>query len=117
MLTFSYGETSAKIIIDVIRYADALRVNTTSVKTEYKNGEDIDLSGLLVYAVYENGESKELENDPVCNGYSICLGEFDKYTPGTYTITITYGNMNESFAVTVLPADGIDFSNVQYVPM
>ena len=116
VLTFSYGKTSAKIIIDVVRHAEALRLDLSSVKTEYNNGEDIDLSGLLVYAVYENGETKELENDPVCKGYSICLGEFDKFTPGVYTITITYGYMTESFTVRVLPADGVDF-NVQYTPM
>ncbi len=116
VITFTYSGISTQLLVEAIRDVDMLRLDISNVKTEYQYGEDLDLSGLIVYAEYQNGESKELANDPVCKGYSICLGEFDKYTPGVYTITITCGDITESFAVTVSPADAVDF-NVQYTPM
>ena len=117
VLTFTYEGISAKTLVDVVRDTASLSLDLAGVKTEYKYGEDIDLSGLTVYAVFANGETKELVNDPVCKGYSICLGEYDKYTPGTYTITIIYGDLAQSFEVTVSPADSVTFDNVQYIPM
>lgn len=117
VITFTYNGISTQLLVDVVRDANTLRLDISNVKTEYAYGEDLDLSGLIVYAEYQNGESKQLENDPICKGYSICYGEFDKYTPGTYTITVTYGSLTQSFEITVLPSKGVDFGNVQYTPM
>lgn len=117
VITFSYAGVSTSIVINVVRNAESLMLDTSSVKTEYRYGENIDLSELSAYAVYKNGEKKSLANDPVNGGYSIGLGGFDGYVSGTYTVTVTYGNITKTFSVTVLPAESIDFSGIQYIPM
>lgn len=117
VITFSYEGVSTSVIIDVVRNVESLVLDTSSVKKEYRYGENIDLSGLSAYAVYKNGEKASLENDPINGGYSISLGGFDGYTAGTYTVTVTYGNITKEFDVTVLPAESIDFSGIRYIPM
>lgn len=65
------------------------------VKTEYTQGEKLDLSKLVVTAVYSDGSKAEIKaGDYTVSGY-------DPNTVGEQTVTVTYGGKTASFTVTV----------------
>lgn len=65
------------------------------VKTTYTQGEELDLSGLTVTAVYSDGSKVELKaGDYTVSGY-------DPNTAGEQTVTVTYGGKTAAFTVTV----------------
>ena len=61
---------------------NALRIYTTTEKTNYKIGEEFDKNSLSVKMLYEDNTEKE-----VC-GYKI--SGFDNMKVGTQTVTVTY---------------------------
>ena len=67
---------------------------TAPEKTEYTQGEELDLTGLTVTAVYSDGTEKEITEGYTVTGY-------DADATGEQTITITYGGMTAEFTVTV----------------
>ena len=60
------------------------------------------LDGLQVYLVYTNGDRTALTEQE----YFIDLGGFDPYKPKTYTITVSYGDMNAVFSIVVAQVQG-----------
>lgn len=66
---------------------------TPPVKLEYTKGESLDLTGMVVEALYQDGTKSV-----ITDGYTV--SEL-KPEVGTQTITITYGQMTASFEVTV----------------
>lgn len=69
-------------------------------KTEYIQGEDLDLSGLVVYAVYSDGSRETIPADKY---------EVSGYEPnavGPQTITVTYNGVKTTFEVTVKAVQG-----------
>ena len=81
---------------------DKIELNTSQVKTEYAYGEQLSLDGLQVYLVYTNGDRTALTEQE----YFIDLGGFDPYKPKTYTITVSYGDMNAVFSIVVAQVQG-----------
>lgn len=73
---------------------------TAPEKTEYHLGEELDLKGLVVQGILENGEKLELSD----NLYE--LSEFNSTKAGEQTITISAigTELQDTFAVTVTPA-------------
>ena len=70
---------------------------TGPTKTEYTQGEELDLSGLVVTAVYSDGSKSEVKaGDYTVSGY-------DPDTAGEQTVTVTYGGKTAAFTVTVPP--------------
>ena len=68
---------------------------TGPAKTEYTQGEKLDLSGLVVTAVYSDSSRVELQaGDYTVSGY-------DPDTAGKQTVTVTYGGKTAEFTVTV----------------
>ena len=68
---------------------------TGPTKTEYIQGDELDLSGLTVKAVYSDGSSKEIAaGDYTVSGY-------DPNTVGEQTVTVTYEDKTADFTVTV----------------
>ena len=68
---------------------------TGPTKTEYVQGEELDLSGLVVTAVYSDGSKAEVKaGDYTVSGY-------DPDTAGEQTVTVTYGGKTAAFTVTV----------------
>lgn len=63
-------------------------------KIEYVQGEELDLTGLTITAVYSDGSSTEITEGYEVTGY-------DANMTGEQTITITYGGMSAEFTVTV----------------
>lgn len=74
-------------------------------KTEYKQGEELDLEGLIVTAVYTDGTSETRENVPVndCR-----ISGYDPDKPGEQTITVWYGEKSATFTVNVVETEDPD---------
>ena len=68
-------------------------------KEEYIIGEDLDLTGLKVYAVFENGTEEDVTDSITVTGYN-------KNSLGTQTLTISYTFINKkatlSYSVSVV---------------
>ena len=71
---------------------------TAPAKTEYVQGEALDLAGMTVTAVYSDGNRKEITEGYQVTGY-------DANAVGEQTITVTYEGMEASFTVTVKEAE------------
>lgn len=68
-------------------------------KTEYVEGEELDLTGMTVTAVYSDGREVPVDlKDVKVDGY-------DKAQVGTQTITVTYEGKEAAFTVTVKAKD------------
>lgn len=73
---------------------DSIEV-TAPDKTEYKVGEELDLSGLAVTAKYSDGDSRAISSD------AYTVSGYDKNAEGTQTITVAYAGETDTFTVTV----------------
>lgn len=72
----------------------ALEVSGT-YKTEYDEGEELNLSGMILTVVYDNGEPKNVElRDVTVSGY-------DKTKLGDQKLTIAYTGLTANVSVTV----------------
>lgn len=67
---------------------------TAPEKTEYKVGEELDLTGMTVTAVYSDGTKAA-----VTEGYTV--SGFDSETAGTKDITVTYEGKTAEFQIVV----------------
>ena len=65
-------------------------------KTEYQIGEELDLTGVKVTAVFESGKTAD-----VTEAATVDSGAFNSQKAGSYTITVTYAEKTETFVVTV----------------
>ena len=73
----------------------SITVKTAPEKTEYKIGEELDLSGIAIEATYDDGTKKEIDiKDCTVTG-------FDNTKAGTQKITVTYEEQTVTFEVTV----------------
>lgn len=63
-------------------------------KTAYIQGESLDLTGMEVYAQYDDGTEEQLSSGYTVSGYSAG-------TSGTQTITVAYEGFSAAFTVTV----------------
>lgn len=68
---------------------------TDPIKTEYKIGEELDLTGMTVKAVYSDGKEAE-----ITEGYSV--EGFDSKTAGEKEIVVTYQGKTAVFRVNVI---------------
>ncbi len=99
----SYGGKTAEFTVTVTESEEPSEPTlekielSGDVKTEYKQGEDLDLSGLTVTAVYSDGSRTEIQAGE--GGYTV--SGYDADTAGTQTVTITYGGESVTFTVTV----------------
>ncbi|MDR2827933.1 MAG: bacterial Ig-like domain-containing protein, partial [Acholeplasmatales bacterium] len=74
---------------------DHLTITSEVTKKTYVVGEELDLAGLVVKAVYEDETAVTLSSaDYTVSGY-------DKNTTGAQIITVTYGNKTATFTVSV----------------
>ena len=68
-----------------------------SCKTEYVQGEALDLTGLTITATWSTGETTEVALKDVT------VSGFDTNTPGTQTVKLTYQGAEARLTVTVKP--------------
>lgn len=66
---------------------------TVPNRLTYYVGEQFDAAGMVVTAYYNNGQQIQVLDYQISG--------FDSATPGTKTITVTYGGMSRSFSVSV----------------
>ena len=66
------------------------------VKTSYYVGEELNTDGITVTGIYDSTVKV-----PISTGYTVDDSGYDKTKPGTYTITVTYGDYSQEFQVTV----------------
>ena len=82
-------------------------------KVVYERGEELDTTGMVVTVTDNNGQTKELTADE----YTV-VG-FDSETAGEKTVTVKYGELEESFTVTVkacyiVTVNGKEYTRGQY---
>ena len=96
-ITVTYQDKTATFKVTVKADEPVVTVDSITVtgptKTEYKTGEKLDLTGLVVTAHYNTGA------EAVVTGYSV--SELDSSTAGEKTITVTYQGKTATFKVTV----------------
>ena len=115
VITVTYQGVSATLEVNVSRKLKGLKVNSNEIKATYNYGEDIDLSNLVVLAEYlDDGDDETLKHGAAKHGYSIDLGGYDKYTPGTYTITIYYLDGAVTFNVKVNAKNSVTFDDYSF---
>ena len=67
-------------------------------KTEYNVGEQLNTNGLKVYLLYDDGSKKELE----AKSYKITASPSFGKAAGYETVTVSYGEFEQSFNVRIL---------------
>lgn len=67
-------------------------------KTEYNVGEQLNTNGLKVYLLYDDGNKKELE----AKSYKITASPSFGKAAGYETVTVSYGEFEQSFKVRIL---------------
>ena len=77
-----------------------IELNTESVKKEYEIGEYLNLAGLVVKAVYSNGEKVELTAEQ----YVVDSSRFDSSSAGDKEIFVSYSGKADTFKVNVKAA-------------
>jgi DUF1680 family protein len=70
-------------------------------KTEYEQGEELDLTGIEVTATYDDGTTEVLTD-----GYEVSGYDADKI--GEQTITVSYDGLSATFTVTVKEKEELD---------
>lgn len=93
-ITVTYNKKTARFTVTVVAPAvDHIEITTEPNDKEYLEGDELDLTGLVVTAYYEN-ETSEVVTDYEVEGYnSTKIGE--------QTITVKYGGKTAQFTVTV----------------
>jgi len=96
------------LTLDTRQVVDLL-VDTSEMKTSYLVDEPLDLKGLKVIVNYSDGTTEELaEGDYI-------VTNFDSSTPGTTTISISFGGVTKTVALEILPLTCTKLT-VKYLP-
>ncbi|MCB6416695.1 bacterial Ig-like domain-containing protein, partial [Faecalimonas umbilicata] len=95
-ITVTYEEQTVTFEVTVKEPSvTSITVKTAPEKTEYKIGEELDLTGIVIEAAYDDGTKKEIDiKDCTVTG-------FDNTKAGTQKITVTYEEQTVTFEVTV----------------
>lgn len=122
-LTFSRSSTSESdvlvnwIIIEKVSEElptlESIQVSEKPVKTEYLVGEELDLSGLVVTAIYSDATTKEIDLD------EMTVTGYDKNHIGSQEVVLTYEDKMTSITVTVKEQDisiGIQYIEIKNSP-
>ncbi|MBQ7922654.1 MAG: bacterial Ig-like domain-containing protein [Clostridia bacterium] len=99
-VTVNYGGKSVSFMITVRGlFVENIAVQKAPVKTEYLQGEEIDLTGLVLTAVYENNTTQTVEFPD-----SSITCTYDFSTAGEKSVTVKYMGKECTFRVLVKPA-------------
>lgn len=97
VVTVSFGSLSSFYKINVVKNPSSITVNANAVKQNYKIGEKLDLTGLVVTATYPSGATEEV-TDYTTN----IANNSDLNTAGKFDLVVTYLNKTDSFEITVV---------------
>lgn len=94
-VTVSYKGKTTSFSVNVVDVAvNELAIQENITKKTYSIGEKLDTSGLCLIATYNNGETGLIDT-----GF---ITDYDFSTPGTKTVTVSYGGKSTSYQVEVL---------------
>ena len=98
-ITVTYEGKTATFTVTVKEKAEEGKLESINVtaptKVEYQKGEELDLTGMVVTAVYGDGHEVTVDlSEVTVEGYN-------KDQAGTQVITVTYAGKTASFTVTV----------------
>ena len=90
----SYGTASAEFGVTILDVVLESFTVTPPVRTDYLEGEKLDVSGMVAVAGYSNGTSAVVTD-------SCTVAGFDPYKTGSQTVVVSYGGKSSSFTVNV----------------
>lgn len=94
-VTVNFGSPLAKLArLDV----------TAPTKTEYQAGEDLDLTGMTVVAVYEKDGKVSAERTIAVDDPELAVSGYDSVVAGEKTVIVSYRGVSATFTVTVKAA-------------
>ena len=87
-----------------------LTLESKPAKLEYVQGEELDLSGLVLNALYENGYTAQIQAEDD----GIKVSGYDAQKTGDQTVTVSFGGQSVTFTVTVAEKEkpGIEFTGI-----
>ena len=102
-VTVTYnGKTATTPVTVTAKTLASISLNTSAAKTTYIEGQDLDVTGLVLTATYDNGD---VANPAVTT--SMVTG-YDKNTAGEQTLTVTYNGKTKTYKVTVVSRAAAD---------
>ena len=84
----------------------SIRIAANPTKTTYEVGEELDLAGLQVKAVYNTGEEDVTVAANMVSGFSSAAAA------DAVTVTVTYEGKTATFSVKVIARDGIEITSL-----
>lgn len=105
-VTSADGTASKTVTVDFgSPLAKLARLDVTApTKTEYQAGEDLDLTGMTVVAVYEKDGKVSAERTIAVDDPELAVSGYDSVVAGEKTVTVSYRGVSATFTVSVKAA-------------
>ena len=105
-VTSADGTASKTVTVDFgSPLAKLARLDVTApTKTEYQAGEDLDLTGMTVVAVYEKDGKVSAERTIAVDDPELAVSGYDSVVAGEKTVVVSYRGVSATFTVTVKAA-------------
>ena len=103
------GTQSESSSAPVSEHGAVVSLTVSGAQTEFRFNERFKFGG-TVTATYEDGKSEEVKS-----GYKINSDAYNREAPGSYEITVSYGNKEVKYSVTVgqAPVSGIELQDLK----
>lgn len=93
-ITYEDKSVNQKITVEKNSVTD-LKIKTPPTKTEYKEGQHFDKTGMIIEATYKDGTTKEITDYTITNGNNLKANQTE--------VTISYGEKTVNQKITVIP--------------
>gem|GEM_PF-362518 len=80
----------------------SISIRTSSAKTVYLEGQSLDLTDVVIVALYDNGLTTDI---PVTDKM---LSDYNMHEVGKQTLTVTFGNYEVDFVVEILSREAVN---------
>lgn len=105
-VTVSYKGKTTSFTVNVEDVAvNELAIQENIIKKTYSIGETLDTTGLCLIVIYNNGKTALVDS-----GFTT---DYDFSTPGTKTVTVSYGGKSTSYQVEVLQNASVSSHKLQ----
>ena len=107
-VTITFEDKSVNQTISVEKNSvTELKIKTPPTKTEYKEGQNFDKTGMVIEATFKDGTTKEVTDYTITNGNNLKVDQTE--------VTISYGEKTVNQTITVIPNPLIEI-NVTKAP-
>ena len=93
-ITYEDKSVNQKITVEKNSVTD-LKIKTPPTKTEYKEGQNFDKTGMIIEVTYKDGTTKEVTDYTITNGTNLKANQTE--------VTISYGEKTVNQKITVTP--------------